>query len=110
MPTTSKILGQTNPTTASVQTDLYTVPASTSVVCSTLNIANLTTVSGSFRIAVIPSGSSLQLKNYLAYDTPLPSNDSIALTIGMTLGQFDKIQVYASSISQSFNLFGTEIT
>jgi hypothetical protein len=28
----------------------------------------------------------------------------------MTLGQYDKVQVYASSISQSFNLFGTEIS
>jgi hypothetical protein len=46
----------------------------------------------------------------LAYDTVIPANDSIALTIGMTLAQYDKIQVYASTISQSFNLFGTEIS
>jgi hypothetical protein len=26
------------------------------------------------------------------------------------LGQYDKVKVYASSISQSFNLFGTEIS
>jgi hypothetical protein len=109
MPTTYKILGQSNPALTS-STDLYTVPLSTSAVCSTLNVANLASINGTFRIAVIPSGSSIQAKNYLAYDTTVPANDSIALTIGMTLGQFDKVQVYASSISQSFNLFGTEIS
>ena len=109
MPTIYKILGQTNPAITTI-TDLYTVPSSTSAVCSTLNIANLTASNATFRIAVVPSGSSLQAKNYLAYDTVLPANDSIGLTIGVTLGQFDKIQVYSSTISQSFNLFGTEIS
>jgi hypothetical protein len=52
----------------------------------------------------------LQAKNYLAYDTVVPANDSIGLTIGVTLGQYDKIQVYSSTVSQSFNLFGTEIS
>ena len=109
MPTTYKILGQSNPALTS-STDLYTVPLSRSAVCSTLNVANLASSNGTFRIAVIPSGSSIQAKNYLSYDTTVPANDSIALTIGITLGQFDKVQVYASSISQSFNLFGTEIS
>lgn len=109
MATSYKILGQSNPALTS-STDLYTVPAATSAVCSTLNIANLAATNGTFRLAVLPSGSTLQAKNYLAYDTVIPANDSISLTIGMTLGQYDKVQVYASSISQSFNLFGTEIS
>lgn len=109
MATIYKILGQSNPALTS-STDLYTVPVATSVVCSTLNVANLASTNGTFRIAVLPSGSTLQAKNYLAYDTVVPANDSIALTVGITLGQFDKVQVYASSTSQSFNLFGTEIS
>ena len=109
MATTYKILGQSNPAITS-STDLYTVPSATSAVCSTLNIANLAASNATFRIALLPSGSSLQAKNYLAYDTVIPANDSISLTIGMTLSQFDKVQVYASTISQSFNLLGTEIS
>ena len=109
MATAYKILGQSNPALTS-STDLYTVPASTSAVCSTLNIANLAASNATFRIAILPSGSSLQAKNYLAYDTVIPGHDSISLTIGMTLSQFDKVQAYASTISQSFNLFGTEIS
>jgi hypothetical protein len=109
MATVYKILGQANPPLTS-STDLYTVPAGKSTVCSTLNIANLSTINGTFRLSVVPSGSTLQAKNYLAYNTVIPANDSISLTIGMTLGQYDKVKVYASSISQSFNLFGTEIS
>jgi len=109
MPTIYKILGQSNPAITTI-TDLYTVPSATSAVCSTLNIANLSASGATFRVAVIPSGSSLQAKNYLAYDTVVPANDSIGLTIGVTLGQYDKIQVYSSTVSQSFNLFGTEIS
>ena len=109
MATVYKILGQSNPALTS-SVDLYTVPAGKSTVCSTLNIANLAATNGTFRISVVPSGSSLQVKNYLAYNTVVPANDSISLTIGMTLGQYDKVKVYASSISQSFNLFGTEIS
>jgi hypothetical protein len=86
------------------------VPAGKSTVCSTLNIANLSNTNETFRISVVPSGSTLQAKSYLAYNTVIPANDSISLTIGMTLGQYDKVKVYASSISQSFNLFGTEIS
>ncbi len=109
MATVYKILGQSNPALTS-SVDLYTVPVGKSTVCSTLNIANLAATNGTFRISVVPSGSSLQAKNYLAYDTVVPANDSISLTIGMTLSQYDKVKVYASSISQSFNLFGTEIS
>lgn len=109
MATVYKILGQSNPALTS-SVDLYTVPVGKSTVCSTLNIANLAATNATFRISVVPSGSSLQAKNYLAYNTVVPANDSISLTIGMTLGQYDKVKVYASSISQSFNLFGTEIS
>ena len=109
MATVYKILGQSNPALTS-SVDLYTVPVGKATVCSTLNIANLSTNNGTFRISVVPSGSTLQAKNYLAYNTVIPANDSISLTIGMTLGQYDKVKVFASSISQSFNLFGTEIS
>jgi hypothetical protein len=109
MATTYKILGQSNPALTS-STDLYTVPAATSAVCSTLNIANLAASNATFRLAVLPSGSSLQAKNYLAYDTVIPANDSIALTLGVTMAATDVFTVYASTADFSFNLFGSELT
>jgi len=106
---TLKVLGQSNPS-AITATTLYTVPASTSAVLSTLNVCNQAASAGSFRIAVRPAGAVLAAQHYLAYDVVLAANDSIALTLGITLATTDVVTVYASSASMSFSAFGTEIT
>lgn len=108
MPTVYKILGQSNPT-AQTATTLYTVPASNSAVISTLNICNLATSNGAFRVAVRQANTALANSQYLAYDTTIPSNDSIALTIGMTLANTDVVTVYSATGNLAFSLFGSEI-
>lgn len=109
MATAYKVLGQQNPS-ATTLTTLYTVPSSTSAVVSTLMICNQAATNGTFRVAVSPAGASIDPKHYLSYDTVVPANDSIALTLGITLATTDVVSVYASSTSMSFNLFGSEIT
>lgn len=109
MPTTYKVLGQSAPS-ATTATTLYTVPASTSVVVSTINVCNRASSATTFRIAVRPAGASLANQHYLAYDTALPANDSIAVTIGVSLAATDVITVYAASANTSFTVFGAEIT
>ena len=109
MATTYKVLGQVNPS-ATTLTTLYTVPSSTSTVASTLMICNQANSNGTFRVAVRPAGEGISAQHYLSYDTVVPANDSIALTLGMTLETTDVVSVYASSTSLSFNLFGSEIT
>lgn len=103
-----KVLGQVNPL-ATTLTTLYTVPANTSTVVSTLCICNQAGSSGTFRVAVRPAGAAVDPKHYIAYDTQIPSNDTIHLTIGASLGNTDVVSVYASSSTMSFNLFGSEI-
>ena len=107
MATTYKVLGQSNPA-ATTATTLYTVPASTEAVLSTIVITNQTTA-GTNRLAIRPDGESLAAKHYLAYDIALPANSTHTYTIGVTLNAADVITVYASSASQSFNAFGSEI-
>lgn len=109
MATTYKVLGQLNPGATTLST-LYTVPSSTSTVVSTLMICNQAATNGTFRVAVRPAGASVESKHYLSYDTVVPANDSIGLTLGITLATTDVVSVYASSTSISFNLFGSEIT
>lgn len=109
MTVTYKVLGQINPSANSLST-LYTVPANTSTVVSTLCICNQASSSGSFRVAVRPAGATIDPKHYIAYDTPIPSNDTIHLTIGASLGNTDVVSIYASSSTMSFNLFGSEIS
>jgi len=104
-----KVLGQLNPSAASLNT-LYTVPANTSTVVSTLCVCNQSISSATFRVAVRPAGATIDPKHYIAYDTPIPSNDTIHLTIGASLGNTDVISVYANSSTMSFTLFGSEIS
>jgi hypothetical protein len=109
MAITYKVLGQSNPA-ANTNTTLYTVPAATSAVCSTLVICNQAASAATFRVAIRPAGATLAAQHYTSYDTNLNANDSITLTIGMTLATTDVITVRASTTTVSFNLFGSEIT
>ena len=109
MAITYKVLGQSNPT-ANTNTDLYTVPAATSTVCSTLVICNQAATGATFRVAVRPSGAAIATQHYLSYDTALNANDSVTLTIGVTLAATDVVTVRANSATVSFNLFGSELT
>ena len=108
MAATYKVLGQVTPA-ATTATTLYTVPSATSAVCSTLVVANTAVTGATFRIAVRPAGEALATKHYIAYDTTIAANDSIFLTLGMSLATTDVITVYSSSATLSFNLFGSEI-
>jgi len=109
MPTTYKTLGQSNPS-ATTATTLYTVPSSTSTVVSTITICNQASTAGTFRLAVRPAGASLAAQHYIAYYTPIAANDTVALTLGITLATTDVVTVYASSASMSFTAFGSEIS
>lgn len=104
-----KVLGQSNPS-ANTNTTLYTVPANTSAVCSTLVICNQAASAATFRVAVRPAGATLASQQYISYDSNLNANDSITLTIGMTLATTDVITVSANTTTVSFNLFGSELT
>lgn len=108
MATSYKVLGQVNPS-ATTATTLYTVPAATQTVVSTVVIANQTATAATFRISVRPAGAAQTNAMYLAYDVTVGANDSTALTLGITLAATDVITVYASSATLSFNAFGSEI-
>jgi glucose-6-phosphate dehydrogenase assembly protein OpcA len=109
MPTVYKVLGQSAPS-ATTNTDLYTVPAATSAVVSTLVVANRADSVAAFRIAIRPAGATLANQHYLAYDVAVGALDSTTLTLGITLAATDIITIYGSSADLSFSAFGSEIT
>lgn len=108
MPSTYKVLGQSNPA-ATTNTTLYTVPSATSTVASTLVVTNLG-VSTTFRVAVRPAGASIANQHYIIYDSALASGNASFLTVGLTLATTDVVTVYAGTANVAFNLYGTEIT
>ena len=109
MPTALKTLGQVVPSAASLTT-LYTVPASTTTVCSSIVACNQSATPTSFRIAVRPAGAAIDPKHYIYYDIPIAGNDTFVATIGISLATTDVVSVYATLATVSFNLFGSENT
>lgn len=109
MATAYKVLGQSAPS-ATTATTLYTVPASTQAVISTVTVCNRDTGAATFRIAVRPDGTALANQHYIAYDTSIGANSVLTLTLGLTLGDTDVLTVYASTANVSFGAFGSEIT
>lgn len=108
MATTYKVLGQIAPSAASATT-LYTVPASTQAVVSCLVVANISTSSLAYRIAVRPNGATLANEHYIAYDTVIAPNSTTVFNIALCLDAADVITVYESGGDLSFSAYGSEI-
>ena len=109
MPTTYKVLGQSIPA-ATTATTLYTVPASTQTVVSSISICNQASSSATFRIAVRVAAATLATSQYIAYDVTVGAADTTVLTLGLTLGATDVITIYSSTATVSFAAFGSEIS
>jgi hypothetical protein len=109
MPTTYKVLGQSNPS-ATTATTLYTVPSATQAVVSTVTVCNQAATAGTYRVAVRVAGATLAASQYVVYDASLPANATDTLTLGLTLGATDVVTVYASSANFSFAAFGSELS
>ena len=103
-----KVLGQSAPL-ATTLTTLYTVPAATSTVCSTILVCNAG-ATGSFRISVQPAGAAINAKHYIAFDHPLQANGIVEMTCGITLATTDLISVYGSHANFAFTACGSEVT
>lgn len=109
MASTYKVIAQNAPV-ATTLTTLYTTPNGVSTVVSTIAICNRSTSTSSFRIAIRPGGATLANQHYLSYDTTVPPNDTVFLTIGVTVAATDIVSIYASSANLTFSMFGSEIT
>ena len=110
MAQTFKVLGQSNPT-ACTYTTIYTVPAATQTVVSTITICNFNaTTNANYSLLVRPAGESLSVKHYITSNNVIQSLDTIALTLGITLGNTDVITAYTTGSNVSFSVFGSEIS
>lgn len=109
MPTNYKVLGQVAPG-ATTATSLYTVPAATEAIISTIVVANRTTTAATYRIAIRPNGATLANEHYIAFDVTVGASDSTTLTLGLTLDAADVLTVFASSANLTFSAFGSEVT
>jgi len=110
MPTSYRILGQQNPGTT--WTTLYNTSTSpaTSSVLSTIAVCNTSTTARTFRLATVTSNITPTAPNCIAFDTTVPANETVLITLGTTLGPGHYIKAYGSTTDVTFTAFGAEIT
>ncbi len=109
MTDTFKVLWQSKPGAASL-TDTTAVPGASSWMISTITICNQSAVATSFRISVAIAGAADTPAQYIAYDAPIDGNDTVVLTLGISMATTDLIRVYNTLATCSFNAFGVEVT
>jgi len=109
MATTYKVLGQSAPSAATATT-LYTVPAATQTIISTINVVNThASTADTIRIAVRPDGATLANQHYIVYGVSLSAGATFTYTGGITLDATDIVTIYSTNGTSSFNAFGSEI-
>ena len=109
MPTAYKVLGQAAPS-ATTATALYTVPAATETVISTITICNRGSAAGTIRLYIRPNDETLSNKHYIVYDASVAAKDTLFLTVGATMDATDVLYCYASTGDFSFNAYGSELS
>jgi hypothetical protein len=110
MPINYKILGQVAPANTS-DANLYTVPATTQTIISTISVTNDTAASATFRIYARLNGAAAAAVNTLYFDTPLAANSTLLITAGLSLNAGDIITVRCGTADAiTFQAFGSEVT
>jgi hypothetical protein len=104
-----KILGQVADASLN-DVELYLVPPATEAIVSTIIVCNRESSANTFRIATKTDNSAVANTDYLAYDTNIDANDTVTLTLGITLETGAEISVGASDANVTFQAYGTEIT
>lgn len=108
MATARKVLGQSNPGAATDAT-LYTVPASTDAVVSTIVCAETNGAAATVRISVRGGGgATTTAATAIAWNVALGANGVLSFTLGITLQAAATIVVQASTANVTFTAFGQE--
>ena len=107
-----KILGQIQ-TTANVLTTIYTVPAATNTMISTITICNQSPNTVSINVAANVSGSAVTTRNFIVSGYSLGAAETLVLEprVSLNVGSILSANVTGANASSniSINAFGVEI-
>jgi hypothetical protein len=110
MATSYKVLGQVATATLGATTEGTLYTAAAPAIISSLTVCNQAATAATYRIAVRPAAdSTTAAKHWIIYGATVAGSDSTVLTLGLTLAVGDKIQVYGSTNTLSFGVFGSEL-
>ena len=90
--------------TASVSTygTLYSTGASTSAVISSIVVCNTSASAVTYRIGLMGSAGTPGASEWIVYDASIAGNDTVGLTLGLTMGNTQFLRVSSSANTLSF--------
>ena len=89
---------------------LYTTPAATEAVISSLVITNQSSSATTVRIGLDATAGTPGDSEWLVYDAAIAGNDTVALTLGVTLDAEKFVRVSSSADTCNFSAFLSEIS
>jgi len=107
-----KILGQVQPT-ANVLTTIYTVPAATNTMVTTITVCNQSANTVSVNVAANLSGSAVATRNFIVTSYALDAAETLVLEprISLNVGSILSANITGANASSnvSVNAYGVEI-
>ena len=89
---------------------LYTTPSATEAVISSLVITNQASSDVTVRIGLDTTAGTPGASEWLVYDAVVAGNDTVALTLGVTMPASNFIRVSSSANTCNFTAFLSEIS
>lgn len=89
---------------------LYTTPAATQAVISSLVITNQSSSAITVRIGMDATAGTPGASEWLVYDAAIAGNDTVSLTLGITMDAEKFVRVSSSADTCNFSAFLSEIS
>lgn len=102
-----KILGHAA-LSATTDTTIYTVAGGKSAVLSTVSVCNRGATAVTYRLALVPSGATLDTSHYVAYEATLPAYSTDYHRAGFTLAAGDFVVARCSTADLTVVVCGDE--
>jgi hypothetical protein len=89
---------------------LYNTPSATEAVISSLVICNQSSSSVTVRVGLDTAAGTPGASEFLVYDAAVAGNDTVALTLGITMDASKYLRVSSSANTCNFSAFLSEIS
>jgi hypothetical protein len=89
---------------------LYSTPASTEAIISTIAICNTASANATYRIGIMGSAGTPGAAQWLVHGATVAANDTVFLTVGITLDPQKFIRISSSANTVTFSAFVSEIS
>lgn len=110
MATTYKYSQAQGTSSTGTYTTVYNTPASTQAVVSSLVICNASSSNVTVRVGLDTTAGTPSSSEFLVYDATIAGNDTVSLTLGISMDADKYIRASSSSSACVFSAFVSEIT